>query len=120
MDLNKMIRSLKKHPQYHSMGMIASHLGIVRGHSLDRRKVLGIEVSFDKNIINDIIHRIEDLSGIVKVLVDVSNGRLEVGDEIMAVVVGGETREQVFPSLIMAVDRIKNEAVKKREIIDNN
>jgi molybdopterin synthase catalytic subunit len=51
-------------------------------------------------------------------MVETVNGTLEVGDDIMAVLVGGDTRENVFPSLIKAVDRIKKEGVKKREIFD--
>ena len=43
-------------------------------------------------------------------------GKLKVGDEVMAVAVGGDTREHVFPALVKAVDRIKVEATKKREI----
>jgi molybdopterin synthase catalytic subunit len=118
MDLNKMISALKKHPRYHSMGMIASHLGVVRETSLKGGKVVSIEVSFNKNKLDLIINDIENLPGIDKVLVETSDGRLKVGDEIMAVVIGGDIRDHVFPSLIMAVDRIKKEAVTKREIFE--
>ena len=116
MDLNKMIASMKKHPRYHAMGMIASHLGVVRETSLGGDNVVSVEVSFDKDILAEIIRDIEQLPGIMKVMVESIDGMLEVGDEIMAVVVGGDTREHVFPSLINAVDRIKKECVKKREI----
>jgi len=93
MDLNLMISSIKKLPAYPQAGMIASHLGIVRGHSLDGKPVKEMEVSFDYN-----------------------EGTLRIGDDVMAVVVAGDTREHVFPALIEAVDRMKSEATKKKEI----
>ena len=116
MDLNIMIQKIKKHPDYNMMGMVASHLGVVRKTSLKGVEVEGIEVVFDKDLVQKIIYETEQLPGIVKVLVETSDGRLEVGDDIMAVVVGGDTRDHVFPSLIKAVDRIKKEAVQKKEL----
>ena len=115
MDINKMIDTLKAHPGFPKMGMIASHLGVVRETSLDGRKVIGIEVQVDRNVIANIIAEIKKMSGIVEVLVETSEGNLKVGDEIMAVAVGGDTREHVFPALMAAVDRIKTEATKKTE-----
>ena len=115
MDLNKMIDTLKAHSGFTKMGMIASHLGVVRETSLDGRKVVGIEVQVDRIVIANIIAEIKKMSGIVEVLVETSEGNLKVGDEIMAVAVGGDTREHVFPALIAAVDRIKTEATRKKE-----
>ncbi len=115
MDLNRMFKTLRNHPDSAGMGMIATHVGIVRGHSLDGKKVKGIEVEFDHNVLEEIINDIKSMDGIVDVTVETHPGRLEVGDEIMAVAVGGDTREHVFPALIRAVDRIKRECTTKRE-----
>jgi len=114
-DLNRMIQTLKRHPDSHKMGMLASHLGVVRGTSLDGRKVSGVKVSFHENIVENIINDIKNMPGIIDVMVEVSGGTLKVGDEIMAVAVGGDTREHVFPALIRAVDRIKAEGSQKSE-----
>jgi molybdopterin synthase catalytic subunit len=116
MDINKMIQTIKKHPEYPKMGMIASHLGVVRETSLDGRKVTGIEIGLDRNIIDNIVSEIKEMSGIIEVLVEVGEGTLKVGDEIMAVAVGGDTREHVFPALASVVDRIKREGTMKGEI----
>jgi molybdopterin synthase catalytic subunit len=116
MDLNRMIKGLKKGPDFAKIGMIVSHLGIVRGHSLNGKTVQGMEVSFDQNVLANIHNEIKMMDGIVDVLIDISEGTLAVGDEVMAVVVGGDTREHVFPALIEAVNRIKSEATTKREI----
>jgi len=119
MDLSKMIQTLKEHPDYPKMGMIASHLGVVRETSLNGDRVSGIEVLFDEDGLNVIVLKIRQLPGIIDVLVETSGGRLAVGDEIMTVVVGGDTREHVFPALIEAVDMIKREGASKREFVAN-
>jgi len=116
MDLNRMIQTIKKHPDYPKMGMIASHLGVVRETSLDGRNVTGIEIGSDRNVIDNIVREVKEMPGIIEILVEVSEGTLQVGDEIMAVAVGGDTREHVFPALASVVDRIKREAGRKKEI----
>jgi molybdopterin synthase catalytic subunit len=116
MDLNKIIQALKEHPDYPKMGMIASHLGVVRGTSLNGRTVTGIDVIFEEGAIRKTMLDIENMPGIVKVIIETNEGSLNVGDEIMAVVVGGDTREHVFPALMTAVDRIKSECSRKKEL----
>ena len=116
MDLNRIIKTVKEHPGYPKMGMIASHLGVVRGNSLNGRSVTGIEVIFEEGAIHKTISDIEKMPGIVKVIIETNEGSLNVGDEIMAVVVGGDTREHVFPALMTAVDRIKTECSRKKEL----
>ena len=115
MDMNKMIEKIKKHPASDKIGMIASHLGVVRGTSRNGQEVVEIDVVFNHDIIDNIIKKSLRLPGIVQVLVDVNEGRLRVGDVIMAVAVGGDIRENVFPALIKTVNRIKEEASKKTE-----
>ena len=115
MDINKMINTVKANTNYSGMGMIASHLGVVRGTSLNGRKVTGIEAEFNRDIIEDILCSIKKMPGIYEVLIEISEGKLKVGDDIMAVVVGGDIRDHVFPALITTVDRIKKEAVTKKE-----
>ncbi len=117
MDLNKMIDSMKRHPEYEKMGMIASHLGVVRGTSRDGQMVSGIEVAYDHDAVKRIVIDAKSLPGIVEVLVDTNEGHLKVGNEILAVAVGGDIRENVFPALAETVNRIKKEAVKKKEMI---
>jgi len=116
MDLTKMIQTLKGHPRYSKMGMIASHLGVVRETSLSGEQVNGIEIEFDQEEITKITNKTKEMPGIIEVLIDIAEaGRLAVGDDIMAVVVGGDTREHVFPALIDTVDRIKKHGAKKKK-----
>ncbi|MBW2617057.1 MAG: molybdenum cofactor biosynthesis protein MoaE, partial [Deltaproteobacteria bacterium] len=64
MDLNKIIQTIKEHPDYPKMGMIASHLGVVRETSLNGRPVTGIEVVFEEGVISKTISDIENMPGI--------------------------------------------------------
>ncbi len=116
LDISRMIDSLKTDPDYCRIGMVASHLGVVRGMSINGQEVKAVEVSFDREQIDIIVKETRALPGIVYVLIDFCEGLLAVGDDIMAVVVGGDTREHVFPVLISTVDRVKKEATHKREV----
>jgi len=116
MGIAQMINSLKEHPDYSKMGMIASHLGVVRENSLDGRMVSGVQIQFDEDSIQDIVRKSKNMEGIIDVLVETYDGHLKVGDEIMAVVVGGDTREHVFPALMETVDAIKKDGAIKKEL----
>jgi molybdopterin synthase catalytic subunit len=116
MGLHDMIHRLKGHEEAPKMGMIASHLGVVRGTSRNGRPVEAIEVSYDGDVLEEIINDIKLMPGIIDVLVETYAGHLRVGDDILAVAVAGDIREHVFNALIHAVDRIKTEASKKKEI----
>ncbi|MGD2126505.1 MAG: molybdenum cofactor biosynthesis protein MoaE [Desulfobacteraceae bacterium] len=118
MNLNKMIETLRAHELSSRIGMIASHLGVVRGNSRNGREVTGIEVFYDHDAIGKIVHDIKAYPGIVDVLVDTNEGLLGVGDEILAVAVAGDIRENVFSALIETVNRIKAEASQKKEFFD--
>jgi molybdopterin synthase catalytic subunit len=115
MNIDQMLKAVKGHPNSSKMGMIASHMGLVRETSLNGNSVKGIDVHFDRGAIEAIIIDTKKRPGIIEVLVETRDGRLDVGDEIMAVVVGGDIRDRVFPALIETVDRIKKEGTRKKE-----
>lgn len=115
MDINRMIMKLRRHRESAKIGMIATHLGLVRATSREGDDVTGMEVTFDHDRIRSVVEDTRKLKGIIEVLVDTNEGRLKVGDEIMAVAVAGDIRENVFPALIQTVDRLKAEASKKKE-----
>lgn len=115
MDIQKMISKLMKHKDSRKMGMIASHLGIVRETSRAGEYIRDIDVTYDSDKLKEIIDDVSNLPGIVDVAVETASGKLQIGDPVMAVVVGGDIREHVFPALIKAVERIKAEACVKNE-----
>jgi len=116
MNIQDMIEKVKSHPQADKIGMITSHLGIVRGHSRDGKTVLAVQVAYERKQIDKIINEMKGKTGIIEVLVQVNDGRVELGDELLAVVVAGDLREHVFPVLIETVNRIKASACRKMEV----
>jgi len=117
MDIGKMIEHIKGHPAYRNVGMIASHCGIVRSFSRDGRRVTGMDVHFHEEKIKEILDDIKSRPGIVEALIDTKRGHLTVGEEFVAVLVAGDTRDHVFPALFDAVNRLKAEAVTEKEHI---
>jgi molybdopterin synthase catalytic subunit len=115
MDLNKMIERVKKSTDPSKVGMITSHLGVVRRTSRDGREVTDLEVQYDQDALQSVVRDVKKMPGIAEVLVETREGRLNIGDEILAVVVAGDIRENVFPALVTAVNRIKKEASHKKE-----
>ncbi len=109
------IEKVKRSPDIHKMGMIAVHLGIVRATSRSGEPVESVDVSFDKTELDKIREEMQKREGIYEVVILTNSGRLKVGDEIMAVAVGGDIRERVFPVLEETVNRIKAYASKKQE-----
>jgi len=115
MTVQKLIDQLRAHPESDRIGMIASHLGVVRGTSLSGERVSALEVSYDRDVVEKILDDTRKADGIVDVAVALFEGKHAVGDEVLAVAVAGETREAVFPALVKTVDRLKAEAARKRE-----
>jgi len=115
MDLNRMVEIIKTHPDFRKAGMIASHLGIVRSFSRDGKPVSGVDVRFDGEKIEEIVKDIKSRPGIVDILIETNSGHLGVGEEIVTVMVAGDIRDNVFPALIDAVNRVKSEAAAKDE-----
>ena len=55
MNIDRMLKTVKGHPDSSKMGMIASHMGLVRETSLNGDPVKGINVRFDHEAIEAII-----------------------------------------------------------------
>ncbi|MBN2061518.1 MAG: molybdenum cofactor biosynthesis protein MoaE [Deltaproteobacteria bacterium] len=115
MDINRIIAKIRNHPESERIGMIATHLGIVRGNSRNGREVSGIEVVCNHEILNDIINETKSLPGIVDVIAEFNEGALKIGDIIMFVAIGGDVRDNVFPALSKTVERIKKDGSRKKE-----
>jgi len=111
----KAIEMVKASSNIQKMGMIAVHLGIVRSTSRSGEQVSAVDITYDKEKLEKIIEDISKKPGIFEVVILTNEGKLKVGDEIMAVAVGGDIRENVFGALEEAVNRIKAEAAKKVE-----
>ncbi len=118
MDISKMIAQMKMEPGFReNVGMILVHNGVVRGWSRsDRRTVMTVEVSVDGEKVQALQEEYQKKPGIYRVMVEYRTGSLRPGDDVLFIVVAGDIRENVKPVLADLLDRIKSEAVSKKEI----
>jgi molybdopterin synthase catalytic subunit len=115
MDLSKMIKKVKAHPEYHRAGMILCHNGVVRATSRDGKPVMELNVKVDRNRLAEIIADMKKRQGIVEILAEVKEGKLMIGEDVMMVVVAGDFRENVFSALMDTVNAIKRDVTRKTE-----
>ena len=119
MDISKRISELKQDPEFaNNVGMILIHNGVVRGWSRgSREEVSGIEIKADHKKIEQIRAEHEKHTGIYKVVAEVNEGTFKPGDDVLFLIVTGDIRENVKACLASMLDRIKAEALTKKEIM---
>jgi molybdopterin synthase catalytic subunit len=95
--------------------MILCHNGVVRGTSRGGEKVTSVDVHADWDAIGAIVSEQKARPGIVEILVEVNEGRLAVGDDLLAIVVAGDIREHVIAVLTDTLNAIKARGTRKQE-----
>lgn len=118
MDINQALADLKKEPGFtDNVGMILVHNGIVRGWSRkDHAEVKAIEISPDFEKMEIIRQEIEAREGIFRAVCHANSGPMVPGDDVLFLIVAGDIRENVKAALADFLDRVKAEAVSKKEI----
>lgn len=119
MDISKTIAEMKKDPDFApNVGMVLIHNGVVRGWSRkDGSNVTRIEVCCDNDKAAAICREVEQMPGIYKVVMEAHSGLMKPGDDVLFLIVAGDIRENVKPALATLLDRIKAEAVTKKEFL---
>jgi len=98
--------------------MILIHNGVVRNWSRkDKSKVKALEVTPDLTRIEAIRQELLQRKGIFDIVVETRKGMLQPGDDLLFLIVAGDIREHIKPVLAELLDRVKAEAITKREII---
>jgi len=117
MDITRTLAQLKQDPGFaKNVGMVLIHNGIVRAWSRkDGSPVASIDVTPDHKRIEALRSEYEQKPGIYKVIVEAASGTLQPGDDLLFIIVAGDIRENVKPVLAELLDRIKSEAVAKKE-----
>ena len=122
--MDQWLQEAKRHESAPKIGMYLSHNGIVRQSAkakvrhgeADTKPVTGMVFSYDADKVNAVIAETYKLDGIYYVKVWLNEGQLQVGDDIMYVLIGGDIRPHVVDALQYLVGRIKNECVEETEI----
>lgn len=117
------LREAKADPAANKVGMYLTHNGVVRGTAKAQARngdetaapVTGMYVSYDKKKVDAAVAETSKLDGIYYVRVWLNEGELNVGDDIMLVLIGGDIRPRVIDGLQYLVERIKSECITERE-----
>jgi len=95
--------------------MILLHNGIVRNTSRDGRNVSSIEMEADRNRLAEIMEEAEALPGVIAADVEIAEGALKIGDDIMLLGIAGDIRENTISAMTHVLNRIKKEVTAKKE-----
>jgi molybdopterin synthase catalytic subunit len=115
MDMNALINTIKSRPDYHKVGMILCHNGVVRGSSRDGSPVQRVTVKADRKTIERIVAEQKKKPGIIEILVEINEGDLDIGEDLLSIVVAGDIREHVIPVLTDTLNLIKDHGTSKIE-----
>ncbi len=120
MDISKTIAELKKRPDFtENVGMILIHNGVVRNWSRqDHSDVSRLDIEVDHELTEKLRQEYLNKPGIYEILIETESGSYRPGDDLLFIIVAGDLRENIKPVLSELLDRIKAEAVSKKEIID--
>jgi len=118
MDIPQMIQDVKNQPGFtDNVGMILIHNGVVRNWSRnDKAAVASLEVTPDFDRIESLRQEFLKSPGIFDIKIKAFSGTFQPGDDLLYIVVAGDLRENVKPVLAELLDRVKAEAVSKKEI----
>ena len=117
------LREAKANASAQDCGMFLIHNGVVRRSAKARvRKgdetasdVTGMLFSYDREKTAAAVKAAEAMPGIRCVRVWMNEGALQVGDDIMYVLVGGDIRPRVVDALQYLVGRLKDDCVTEIE-----
>jgi len=123
-NLSDLINNAKRKKEIVKAGAIAVFIGVVRGETLEGKKVVNLKMEAYEEKANEVLMTIsKELSkkpGIVDVQVHHLLGEFNVGEDMVYVSVTGSHREEVFSVLREAVERYKKEVpvFKKEKVVD--
>jgi molybdopterin synthase catalytic subunit len=110
------IEEIKKTTDPDKLGMIIAHNGIVRATAKDGKAVRAMKLSYNKDKLNTCVNELKGREGIAAIKVWINEGMLNIGDDIMRLVVAGRFRTDVLPVLQELLAFIKNHIVHEEEI----
>ena len=126
------LKEAKNDPSAALCGMYLIHNGVVRetpraiARGLESAEtqcaasqtVSGMIMSYDSAKLDAAVSEAKSMPGIHYVRVWIASGRLNVGDNIMQLLVGGDIRSNVLNALTALLTKIKSECVTEKELIE--
>lgn len=122
--IDEWLKEAKADESAAKIGMYLTHNGIVRETAKakvrkgaqDTLPVTGMIFSYDEEKVQAVIEETYKMDGVYYIRVWLNEGELQVGDDIMYVLIGGDIRPHVIDGLQYLVGRIKNECVVETEL----
>ena len=122
--MDEWLREAKADPSAEKIGMYLTHNGTVRktakakvrNGDMNAENVTGMLFSYDEEKVAAAIDEAYKLDGIYYIKVWLNQGELQVGDDIMYVLIGGDIRPRIVDALQYLVGRIKDECVVETEL----
>ncbi len=114
--VDSLLNDILTHIDLDNVGMVLVHKGIVRGVSREGKKVKALKVSFNGEDIQKIEREFSQKIGVEYVKIEVNSGYLNVGDEIMTIVIAGRYRSEVLSTFAELLDRVKS-VITEEEIL---
>ena len=120
------LREAKNSPDALKIGMFLIHNGVVRQSPKakvrqgidDGSSVKGMEFTYNQEKVNVAIKETLKMDGIFYIKVWLNEGQLELGEDIMYILIGGDIRPNVINGLEFLVEKIKRECVTEIEIME--
>lgn len=124
--MDEWLKEAKADPSASQVGMYLFHNGVVRETAKakvrfgqeDASSVKGMDFSYDPIKVDRAIEETKQRQGIFAVKAWLNEGHLNVGDDIMFVMIGGDIRPNVIDALQALVQKIKTECVTEIELRD--
>ena len=118
------LREAKARPGAGKAGMYLTHNGVVRETARrqvregagDAAPVKGMRFGYDPAKVDAAVEEARRMEGVSYVRVWLNEGLLEVGDDIMYALVGGDIRPHVVDALQFLVGKLKAECVTETEL----
>lgn len=116
-----LLKKVRENPELKKAGAISCFIGIVRGDAIKGGEVKRLHIeAYEEEAVKSLRKIAEEIlqqPGIIDVRIHHAVGELEVGEDIVYIIVAGDRRDQVFKALRDAVERMKKEAaIWKKEI----
>ena len=120
--IDQWLKEAKAHESAPKIGMYLTHNGTVRQtakakvrQGTDAPDVSGMYFTYDQLKVDAAIAETNKMDGIYYVRAWLNEGELELGDDIMYVLIGGDIRPRVVDALQFLVGKLKNECVTEIE-----
>ena len=122
--MDQWLKEAKANSSAARIGMYLVHNGTVRQTAKAKVRhgqeeaadVTGMLFGYDEKKVAEAVKETYQMDGIYYIRTWLNEGELEVGDDIMYVLIGGDIRPHVVDALQFLVDKIKNECVTETEL----